>query len=103
MRARDLEAIRGEVLPAGRDVSSGELRALFEHLAADPGPIARRDAAILTLLFAAGVRRTELVSLQLADIDPETGIGTGGVGYSSVVYSCSGGSGRTASGGRNLS
>jgi integrase/recombinase XerD len=73
MRARDLEAIRGEVLPAGRDVSSGELRALFEHLAQDPGPIARRDAAILALLFAAGVRRTEAAGLQLADVDPETG------------------------------
>lgn len=73
MRARDLEPIRGQVLPAGRDVSSGELRALFEHLARDPGPMARRDAAILALLFAAGVRRTEVAGLQLADVDPETG------------------------------
>ena len=72
-RYQHAEPIRGEVLPAGRDVSSGELRALFEHLARDPGPIARHDAAILALLFAAGVRRSEAAGIQLADVDPESG------------------------------
>jgi integrase len=73
MRARDLEPVRGEVLPAGRDVSSGELRALFEHLARDPAPGARRDAAIFALLFAGGLRRSEAAGLDLVDVDEETG------------------------------
>jgi len=49
------------------------VRALFEHLADDPRPIARRDAAALALLFGAGVRRTELASLRREDLDTESG------------------------------
>jgi integrase/recombinase XerD len=73
LRVRDLETVRGEVLPAGRDVSSGELRVLFEYLARDPHPIARRDAAIFALLFASGLRRSEAATLVLSDVDPATG------------------------------
>jgi integrase len=73
MRARDVEAVRGSTLPRGRELSGGEVRALFEVLARDPRPIARRDACVLALLVGAGVRRTELVQLQLADVDLEAG------------------------------
>lgn len=73
LRARDIEAVRGSTLPRGRELSGGEVRALFEALAGDPRPIARRDACVLALLVGAGVRRTELAQLQLADVDLETG------------------------------
>jgi len=35
--------------------------------------VARRDAAILALLFACGLRRAEAVALDMADVDTETG------------------------------
>jgi integrase len=73
LRAIELDAIAGSSVPRGRHVEGGEVRALFEHLADDPRPIARRDAAALALLFGAGVRRTELASLRRQDLDTETG------------------------------
>jgi site-specific recombinase XerD len=81
-RATDLPPIRGSRLPAGRYVTSGEQRALFEACAADRTPAGRRDAAVLGLGFGAGLRRAEIASLTVAAWDPETGrvkvIGKGG-------------------------
>jgi integrase len=73
MRAVDLDPITGSTVPRGRHVERGEVRAIFEHLARDPRPIARRDAAALALLVGAGVRRTELAGLDREDLDVETG------------------------------
>jgi integrase len=73
VRAVDLDPITGSTVPRGRHVEGGEVRALFEHLAQDPRPIARRDAAALALLVGAGVRRTELAGLDREDLDIETG------------------------------
>ena len=69
-RVRDLKALRGSTLPAGRAAAQDELAALFAACAADPAPAGRRDAAILALLYAGGVRRNELAGLTLADYDP---------------------------------
>lgn len=68
-RVRDLRAVRGSTLPAGRAAAGSELAALFAACAADPGPAGARDGAIVALLYAAGVRRTELAGLALADYD----------------------------------
>jgi len=70
-RAADLEAVRGETLPAGRALTGGELRTLFAACGADAA--GRRDAALLGVLYGAGLRRSELVGLELADFDRETG------------------------------
>lgn len=71
-RAIDLPAVRGERLPRGRALSRGELRALFESCR--PGsPSDVRDAALIAVLYAAGLRRAEVVALSVTDYDPETG------------------------------
>jgi len=69
-RAIDVEGLSGSRLPAGRDVSEGELVALFTECSQDPRPSGPRDAAILGLLRF-GLRRAELVALDLEDWDPE--------------------------------
>jgi integrase len=73
-RAVDLAPIRGAALPRGRALDSGELRALFSACATDSArPRGARDACALALLYGCGLRRTEAVGLDLADVDPESG------------------------------
>jgi integrase len=71
-RAVDLKAIKSETLPRGRALSSGELRALFESCA-DGRKAGVRDAALLAVLYAGGLRRSEAISLDLSDFNPEDG------------------------------
>lgn len=72
-RARQIKSIQAEVLPAGRSLSSGELRALLDHCAQDPAPAGVRDAAIIAILYGAGLRRSELAALSMHDYCPESG------------------------------
>jgi site-specific recombinase XerD len=71
-RAIDLPTVRGERLPRGRAMSRGELRALFESCRGG-SPADARDAALMGVLYAAGLRRAEVVTLEVSDYDPETG------------------------------
>lgn len=73
LRAVELDPVAGSSVPRGRHLGGGEVRALFEHLAQDPRPIARRDAAALALLLGAGVRRSELAGLQRQELDTDSG------------------------------
>ncbi len=72
-RAADLKGIRGYTLPRGRALSAGEIRGLFGACADDPTPAGRRDAAIFALLYGAGLRRAEVVALDLADYEADGG------------------------------
>jgi integrase len=72
-RAADLPSVRGTTLPRGRALSQGELAQLFEACAADQSPAGKRDAALLAVLYNCGLRRSELVALDLADFDPQHG------------------------------
>ena len=54
-RASDLPCIRGERLPRGRALTTGELRSLFRVCGDDPTPAGRRDAAMLAVLYGAAV------------------------------------------------
>ena len=71
-RAVDLPRVRGETLPAGRSLASGELRALFDTCR-DGTPGGARDAALLAILYGGGLRRAEAVALDLSDYDREAG------------------------------
>lgn len=62
--AASIERVIGETVPAGRSVPSGELAALLNTCRQDAAGI--RDAAIIALLYACGLRRAELVNLDLS-------------------------------------
>lgn len=73
-RACDVKPPRRSALPAGRHVDAGEVLALFDVVARDREPVgAARDAALLAILFGAGLRRSEITALDLEDFDAETG------------------------------
>lgn len=68
-RAADVANVRARTLPAGRGVERDEVRALLEACAADPSTAGRRDAAMVAILYASGLRRAELCGLDLEDFD----------------------------------
>jgi site-specific recombinase XerD len=71
-RACSVEPVRGVRLPAGRALSKGELAALFD--VCDPATAGgARDAALLGLLYGGGLRRAEVVALDIGDFAPEGG------------------------------
>lgn len=65
--AASIERVKGETVPAGRSVPSGELVALLNTCEQDA--IGIRDAAIISVLYACGLRRAELVNLDLAHFE----------------------------------
>src|SRR5262249_24585418 len=64
----------GSTLARGRALEAGELRALFATIAVHPHPAIRaRDAALLAVLYGAGLRRAEAVALDVTDYDATGG------------------------------
>jgi len=72
-RAVDIQNVKATTLPAGRELSSGEILALVEVCRGDESPAGVRDAAIIGLLYTCGLRRSELVNIFHNDFDAETG------------------------------
>lgn len=66
-----IKGLKSETLPAGRNIGHGELYALLDSCKATRADI--RDAGIISLLYATGMRRGELVALDLADFSADSG------------------------------
>jgi site-specific recombinase XerD len=64
-KAASVESISGQTIPAGRALSGGELAALLSTC--EQKPLGVRDAAMISLLYGCGLRRAELVDLDLED------------------------------------
>lgn len=60
--------------PVPRTISVQEVEALLDQARDRVGPDGLRNRAMLSLLYATGMRVTELVSLDLSDIDLSTGL-----------------------------
>jgi integrase len=69
-RAADVRQIKEKRLPRGRALADAEIAALLSTCAADPSVMGARDAAVIALLRGAGLRRSEVVKLDLANYDP---------------------------------
>lgn len=73
-RATDLARVRGDSRPVGRVLSLEELIALFQACQADPSPGGIRDAAMLAILYGTGLRRSELVAINVDDYSNKDGV-----------------------------
>jgi site-specific recombinase XerD len=65
-RIQSIGRIPGKTLPAGRQLRATEITRLFKACQCD-SELGIRDAAILSVLAYAGLRRSELVSLNMED------------------------------------
>jgi site-specific recombinase XerD len=75
-RIRDVENISGERLPSGRLLTPDEIKKLLQACDLDwqkRKVSGVRDAAIITMLYLTGMRRSEIIALQLTDYDVSTG------------------------------
>ena len=72
-KAVDLGTIKDKQKVRGRALSRAEITNLLRVCQDDPTPAGVRDAALIGILRGAGVRRAEVVKLELFDLDWETG------------------------------
>jgi site-specific recombinase XerD len=71
MQAIDVKSMAHSTMPeAGRSLSEDEIDRL---LAACTGPAGVRDAALIVLMYAAGLRRAEVPALDVEDYEKKTG------------------------------
>ena len=71
--ATDLRPVPGSKGLKGRALSRDEIAALFKVCQQDSSPTGVRDAALIAILRGSGVRRRELVNLDLSDFEESTG------------------------------
>ena len=72
-RAADLECLKETTLPKGRALSHEEIGAILAVCGKDESAIGKRDTAIVAVLYSCGLRRSELVALDLSDYEETTG------------------------------
>jgi site-specific recombinase XerC len=67
-RVSDLAQVRGDRFRPRRSVDTRRIERLLTRIQADQSPRGRRDFAIISVLFGAGLRRSELTQLDLAHV-----------------------------------
>jgi site-specific recombinase XerD len=70
--AVDLPSIKSSKKLRGRALSHQEITALMDACQSDPTPQGVRDAALIAILRGAGLRRAEVVKLELKDFNART-------------------------------
>lgn len=69
LKMRSVKGIAGTRLSQGRNLKRTLIHDLMAVCAADPRPQGLRDAAIIAILYGSGMRKSESVNLDLAQVD----------------------------------
>ncbi|AUZ46376.1 site-specific integrase [Pseudomonas orientalis] len=69
LKMRSVKAASGTRLGQGRNLRRTLIREMMEVCAADPRPQGLRDAAVIGMLYGSGMRKSESVNLDLAQVD----------------------------------
>lgn len=70
---KEIKRIKGTRSIKGRALDLAELNTLIDYCMAQDGVIAMRDAAVVALVYGAGLRRHEAAGLQLSDLNVNEG------------------------------
>lgn len=99
-RARDVKNKRAETLPRGRALAKDELKTLITNCQSENSPADTRDAALIGVMYGTGLRRSEVVKLELKDYKPLTGALTirGAKGGKDRIVYVKGGAAKTLTG-----
>jgi integrase/recombinase XerD len=71
---KGIAAVRSQRLPSGRSLNKREITKLHRSCKRDKTLIGKRDHAIIALLLATGLRRSEVIAIQLDDYKTRTGV-----------------------------
>lgn len=88
-RAVDIPGVRVTQSLRGRALDEAEIIALVDVCLNDSSPLGKRDAALIAILRGSGLRRQEVVNLDLSDFNPSTGafmVRNGKGGKDRMVY-----------------
>ena len=69
LKMRTVKAAPGTRLSQGRNLRRALIREMMDVCAADPRPQGLRDAAVIGILYGSGMRKSESVNLDLAQIN----------------------------------
>ncbi|CRM41519.1 tyrosine-type recombinase/integrase [Pseudomonas sp. 25 R 14] len=69
LKMRSVKASAGTRLSQGRNLRRTLIRELMDVCAADPRPQGLRDAAVIGILYGSGMRKSESVNLDLAQVN----------------------------------
>jgi site-specific recombinase XerD len=74
-RATDVSSVSAGRLPTGRELETEEIRDLIQACLADVSnpTLGIRDAAVISLMYSSGLRRAEVVALNIEDLDLKHG------------------------------
>ncbi len=73
MLINEVKRVRGKKLPSGRKLLEREIKALIGVCKRDKTIAGRRDLAVVTLMLSTGLRRSEVVSLNIDDYNSRNG------------------------------
>jgi len=74
MRLNDIKRVRGKRLPSGRSLSKQEIKKLYRVCAQDKSAAGKRDYAIIAIMLATGIRRSEVIAINIEDYKTRTGL-----------------------------
>jgi site-specific recombinase XerD len=72
-RARDVKNRKADSLLRGRALDKEELRAIIKNCQEEKSPAGVRDAALVGVMYGTGLRRSEVVKLELKDYTRKSG------------------------------
>jgi len=73
MSINEVKRVRGKKLPSGRCLSKKETKALITVCKRDKSISGKRDLAMIVLMLATGLRRSEVVALNMGDYNTRNG------------------------------